>query len=230
MSTTTQPPKGTRTGQEARAERVARARARARRRLLLRVVVGTAAAGFALFAISASRGDRSGGGGPRFDVGEPGPGAEAPPIRLASTAGGTYDLASARGKTVLLYFQEGIGCQPCWDQIRDIEKDWAEFKAQGIDEMVTITVDDLDLLSQKLSDEDLTTPGLADPNLSLAGSYEANQYGMMGESTYGHSFIMVGPDGRVRWRADYGGAPDYTMYVKTDALLDDLRAGLEGTA
>lgn len=229
MSTTTQPPKGTRPRQAARAERVARARARARRRLLLRVGVGALAAGLGLFAISASQGDGS-GRGPRFDVGEPGPGAEAPPIRLASTAGGTYDLASAQGKTVLLYFQEGIGCQPCWDQIRDVEKERDKFKALGIDEMVTITSDELDLLRQKLADEGLDTPGLADPELSLGESYEANQYGMMGDSTYGHTFIVVGPDGRIRWRADYGGAPDYTMYVKTGALLHDLRAGLEGTA
>lgn len=38
--------------------------------------------------------------------------------------------------------------------------------------------------------------------------------------------IVVGPDGRIRWRADYGGPPDHTMYVKPGALLDDLRAGL----
>jgi Peroxiredoxin len=229
MSTTTQG-KGTRSGQAAQAQRVARARARARRRLLLWVVVGTVAAGLGLFAISASRGGSGSGGGPRFDVGEPGPGAEAPPIRLASTAGGTYDLAAARGRTVLLYFQEGLMCQPCWNQIRDIERNWANFQALGIDEMVSISSDDVDLLQQKMADEDLKTPGLADPQLSLAESYEANQYGMMGESTYGHSFIVVGPDGRIRWRADYGGAPDHTMYVEPDALLDDLRAGLDGKA
>ena len=228
MSTTTQG-KGTRSGQPGRAARVARARTRARRRLLLQVVVGTVAAGFALFAISASRGG-PGGGGPPFDVGEPGPGAEAPPIRLASTAGGTYDLAAARGKTVLLYFQEGLMCQPCWDQIRDIERNWADFQALGIDEMVSISSDNLNLLKQKVADEGLKTPSLADPELSLAQSYEANQYGMMGGTTYGHSFIVVGPDGRIRWRADYGGAPDYTMYLRPAALLEDLRAGLDGTA
>ena len=84
----------------------------------------------------------------------------------------------------------------------------------------------LDQLRQKAADEDLETPILADPQLALGESYEANQYGMMGTSTYGHSFIVVGPDGTVRWRADYGGAPKYTMYVRPAALLDDLRAGL----
>lgn len=211
------------------ASRAARAQAQARRRLLMRVGLGSAAAAFALFAISSSRGGGgSGGGGPRFDVGKPGPGAEAPPIRLASTAGGTYDLEADRGKTVLLYFQEGIMCQPCWDQIGDIEENWEPFEALGIDKMVTITVDPLGRLRQRLEDEGFTTPGLADPELSLGPSYSANQYGMMGTSTYGHTFIVVGPDGRIRWRADYGGKPDYTMYLTPSALLDDLKAGLEG--
>lgn len=228
MSTATQP---SRKGAPNRrvANRSAKGKAQNRRRLLTRVGFGSVVAAFALFAIYASRGGGGAGGeGPRFDVGSPGPGAEAPPIRLASTAGGTYDLQADRGKTVLLYFQEGGGCQPCWDQIRDIENNMEPFTALGIDKMVTITVDELRHLRQKLADEGLKTPGLADPELTLGPSYNANQYGMMGTSTYGHTFIVVGPDGRIRWRADYGGKPDYTMYVTPSALLADLRAGLEG--
>jgi peroxiredoxin Q/BCP len=79
-----------------------------------------------------------------------------------------------------------------------------------------------------VADDELATPVLADPDLSLAKTYNANRYGMMGLSRYGHSFIVVGPDGRIRWRADYGGSPTYTMYVKMRALLSDLRAGLGG--
>ncbi|XES00911.1 hypothetical protein HEP87_61260 [Streptomyces sp. S1D4-11] len=50
---------------------------------------------------------------------------------------------------------------------------------------------------------------------------------MMGTSRDGHSFLLVGPDGTIRWRADYGGAPDYTMYVPVDKLLADLKAGVK---
>src|SRR5213593_2603165 len=66
----------------------------------------------------------SGGSGATYayQVGRPGPGDISPPIRLAASSGGTLDLSSMRGKTVLLYFQEGVMCQPCWDQIKDIEK------------------------------------------------------------------------------------------------------------
>ena len=162
-----------------------------------------------------------------FQVGRPGPGEPAPTFALASTAGGSLDLGSLRGKTVLLYFQEGVDCQPCWDQLRDIEKDWSAFKGLGIDQMVSITGDPLPALEQKVSDEGLSTPVLSDPNLSASKAYHANSYGMMGTSADGHSFLVVGPDGLIRFRADYGGAPNYTMYVKVPTLLAQLQRGLK---
>jgi peroxiredoxin Q/BCP len=48
---------------------------------------------------------------------------------------------------------------------------------------------------------------------------------MMGPSTDGHTFILVDPSGTIAWRADYGGAPDYTMYVPVNDLIADIRAG-----
>jgi peroxiredoxin len=163
-----------------------------------------------------------------FQVGSPGPGAQAPTIQLPSTAGGTFDLASQRGKTVLLYFQEGLTCQPCWDQLKDIQSNIGQFKALGIDTIVSITTDPLDALQQKVADEGLTIPVLSDPQLAVSRAYSANSYGMMGTSRDGHTFIVVGPDGRIRWRADYGGSPNYTMYVPVPNLIADIRAGLKG--
>ncbi|WP_225859683.1 hypothetical protein [Streptomyces albicerus] len=49
-----------------------------------------------------------------YDVGSPGIGTTAPGFPLASSAGGTTSLPAWKGKTVLLYFQEGLTCQPCW--------------------------------------------------------------------------------------------------------------------
>ncbi|MEX0991333.1 MAG: peroxiredoxin family protein [Actinomycetota bacterium] len=163
-----------------------------------------------------------------FAVGSPGPGAMAPGFSLASTDGGKWSLAERKGSTVLLYFQEGVMCQPCWDQLTDIEADWPKFKALGIDEVATITVDDLDALKQKAQIEGLATPLLSDPDLGASKAYEANKYGMMGESTDGHSFVLIGPDGAIVWRADYGGAPKYTMYLPVDQLITDMKAGRVG--
>lgn len=166
----------------------------------------------------------------KYQVGVPGPGLMAPDIRLAATNGGTFDLASMRGKTVLLYFQEGLTCQPCWDQLVDIQKHFAEFQALGIDQIVTVTTDPLDQIQQKVTDEGITTPVLSDPDLAVSSTYHANSYGMMGNSRDGHSFIVVGPDGKILWRADYGGPPDFTMYLPVDSLVADIQKGLGGAA
>ncbi|MBW3644588.1 MAG: peroxiredoxin family protein [Actinobacteria bacterium] len=216
----------------AQAARNAERRKQEQRRLAVRVAIGSAAILALLFALTLTGGgdgDTSGainpGGGPRFDVGHPGPGQQAPTFELPSSAGGTFDLADARGENVLLYFQEGIMCQPCWTQITDMEKRFEDFEALGVDRLVSITVDPLDLLRQKVADEGIQSEVLSDPSLSLADDYQANQYGMMGTSMYGHTFVLVGPDGTIRWRADYGGKPDYTMYLEPDDLLEDMAAG-----
>ncbi|WP_255430180.1 hypothetical protein [Streptomonospora sp. PA3] len=39
--------------------------------------------------------------------------------------------------------------------------------------------------------------------------------------------MLVSPEGGIRWRADYGGEPEYVMYLPDDRLPADLRAGLE---
>ncbi len=108
------------------------------------------------------------GGNYRFAVGQPGPGAQAPAVVLPSTAGATFDLKASAGKTVLLYFQEGVGCQPCWTQMRDIEKNWSQFSAVGVDQFVTITSDSLDLISQKIKQDGIAGPVLADTDLAVS--------------------------------------------------------------
>jgi hypothetical protein len=45
---------------------------------------------------------------------------------------------------------------------------------------------------------------------------------MMGDTRDGHSFVLVGPNGTISWRADYGGAPDYTMFLPTQQILADV--------
>ena len=166
----------------------------------------------------------------RYQVGSPGIGAQAPDFTLPNATappGGpaAVTLSGLRGKTTLLYFHEGLGCQPCWNQIRDLQADRAKLTAAGVDQLLTVTSGPGDLIAQKMRDDGLSAPALVDTDLGVSTRYQANQYGMMGTSTDGHSFVLVGPDGRIQWRADYGGAPNYTMYVGVDRLLADLTAG-----
>jgi peroxiredoxin len=164
----------------------------------------------------------AGGSGYQHTVGQPRAGATAPEFTLTSGSGGQVSLADFRGKDVLLYFQEGLSCQPCWDQIRDLENNHTQLRAAGVDAVVSITTDPADLIGRKVTDEKLSTPVLSDPTLAVSRTYQANEYGMMGDMRDGHSFVLVGRDGVIRWRADYGGAPDYTMFLPTDRMLADL--------
>lgn len=214
---------------------------RIRRGLWLLVALPLVVGG--LYALSAlGKGGGGGGGGSAsqgsgdypYAVGSPGPGSPAPSLTLASTSGGTFDLASYKGKAqVLLYFQEGLTCQPCWDQMRAIQKDLPKFRALGIGPIVSITTDPLGDIQQKVSDEGITIPVLSDvgAKFSSAGAWGTNEYQMqmMGDRN-GHTFVLVGKDGRIRWRADYGGAPKYTMFVPDDRLLADLRKGMKSQA
>ncbi len=160
-----------------------------------------------------------------YVVGSPGPGQIAPPIELESTAGGTFRLAGEHGHSVLLFFQEGVDCEPCWTQMTAIEHDWSSFHQLGISQLVTITPDPLAVLRQKVAEEGIATQVLADTSNAVANAYGATAYGMH-PGTSGHSFVLVGPNGRIEWRGDFGGAPNYTMYVPVPDLLSDLSRAL----
>ncbi|MGH3860099.1 peroxiredoxin family protein [Actinokineospora sp.] len=178
---------------------------------------------FLVYQNSQSKHDTAtGGSGYKHVAGQPGIGAQAPAFTLASGSGGQISLSDFRGKSVLLYFQEGLSCQPCWDQIKDLENNQTALNNAGVDTVLSITTDPATLIGRKVTDEKLTTPALSDPDLKVSRAYSANQYGMMGDMRDGHSFVLVGPDGVIRWRADYGGAPDYTMFLPTQKMLADL--------
>lgn len=191
------------------------------------MIVAAVAVLGAIYLFNRPSGGSGSAGDYSYAVGRPGPGEQAPSFQLPSSNGDPFDLSSVRGETVLLYFQEGLTCQPCWDQLVDIEAEMDRFRSLGIDRVVTITTDPLDAIRQKVADEGITGPVLSDPQLDVSRAYDTNSYGMMGDSRDGHSFIVVGPEGTILWRADYGGPPDFTMYLPVASLVADLRAGLQ---
>ncbi len=213
----------------ARVKRPAPWRGRLKRGAWALLAIAVAAGG--LYAATSSRqsGSTASGGSGQYvyQVGSPGPGMEALALDLPSTAGGTFSLASYKNKgQVLLYFQEGLTCQPCWDQLKAIQADAPKFEALGILAIVSVTTDPLDLIRQKVKDEGITLPVLADVGARASSAWHTNRYQMMGMGERnGHSFILVGADGRIRWRADYGGAPNYTMFVPIDTLLAQMKEG-----
>lgn len=222
MTKTSSKPSGQRAARD-----IARASDRRRWTIIGVGLVVVVALGVLYLVYQSSQGKQdagAGGSGFKHVTGQPGAGTTAPTFTLASSAGGQVSLTDFHGKNVLLYFQEGLSCQPCWDQIRDLEQNKAALTKAGVDAVVSITTDPTNLIAQKVADEKLSTPVLSDPTMQVSQAYQANKYGMMGDMRDGHSFVLVGPDGTIRWCADYGGAPDYTMFLPTQKMLADLTA------
>ena len=209
------------------AARQAQRRAEQRRKIGVRAAIAAvvAAAVAGLFVIFSNSASNQGPGAYPYQVGGPGRGQTAPAFSLAASTGGNISLSAYRGKSVLLFFQEGLSCQPCWTQIADLEKHAAQLKAAGISQVISITSDPVGAITQKTRDMGLTIPVLSDPGLAVSQQYHANSYGMMGAGRDGHTFILVGPNGVIRWRADYGGAPKYIMFLPTTTMLAQMKAG-----
>lgn len=215
-------------------ERVRRARRTKRiRSALAWSAVAFGAVGALAFAFFTNPGQQSpaggaGGGAYPFEIGSPGPGDGAPDFTLPATDGSTFTLSDARGENVLLFFQEGLGCQPCWDNMKEIEARMEEFEALGVDRMLTITTDPLGNTEEKVGAESLRFPVLADEQAEVSRTYDMPRYGMhpMSNTQPGHSFVLVNGASEITWRADYGGEPNYTMYVPVDDMLADLRQEL----
>ena len=199
-----------------------------RRSLLIRAGLAVVLAAGALYAGTRLTGSTSNSAGAiTYTVGVPGPGQTAPPVRLPSTRGGTFSLARAlHHGPVLLYFQEGLTCQPCWDQLKVIQQDMANYQGLGLSQIVSITGDPLDQITQKAHDESLTIPVLSDPTLAVSKTYDADRYGMMDGSRDGHTFVLVAANGKILWRADYGGPPNYTMFVPDAQLLAHIHGAM----
>lgn len=156
----------------------------------------------------------------------------APSFTLPSTTGDTISLSDYSGKkNVLLYFQEGIMCAPCWEQIEDIQKEYDKFKSLDI-ELVTVTVDPLNALTKETEERGITLPVLEDGDLSVSKAYDVLDYSMHPGSRPGHSFVLVGKDGDIVWKKDYypagvnvGGMNMNSggkMYVPVDELLREI--------
>ncbi|MGI0008311.1 MAG: peroxiredoxin family protein [Nitrosopumilaceae archaeon] len=165
------------------------------------------------------------------------PSLAAPAFALPSTTGNKISLSDYAGKkNVLLYFQEGVMCAPCWKQIEDIQKGYDLFKSLDI-EVVTITVDPLNALIKESNKRAITLPVLDDGDLTISKAYGVLDYSMHPGSRPGHTFILVGKDGDIIWRKDYypaGGSSgegmnmemntnsDGRMYVPVDELLREI--------
>lgn len=177
-------------------------------------------------------------------------GSKAPDFSLHSSTGNTISLSDYRGKkNVLLYFQEGVMCDPCWQQTLDIQKEYGKFQSKDI-ELLTITVDPLNAITKNARKFGITLPILADEDLKVSTAYDVLKESMHPGSRPGHTFVLVDKNGDIVWKRAYFlasgstemtmrmkggrtmtmdmgmdmGTPDSVMYLPVDRLLADLKS------
>jgi len=133
--------------------------------------------------------------------------------------------ASLRGTKTLLFFSEGVMCQACFVQIRDVEQVGGELEKKGIG-LVSITPDSEEVLRQAIDQYGIRTPMIADEDRDMSAAFDTLGRGMHSD-TPGHAFVLVDETGKVVWQRDYWLDPYRTMYVEPAKLLADLAAILQ---
>lgn len=143
-------------------------------------------------------------------------GTKAPAFTLASSAGGNVSLSDYSGQNLLLYFNEGVGCDACFYQTVELEKRQADFEEAGVS-LAAIVVNPLDQVRPELDRFGIRTPYLIDEAATVSEAY-----GVLGKGMHanlpGHGFVLIDGTGRIRWEKEYP-----SMYASAAEVLSQIR-------
>lgn len=105
-------------------------------------------------------------------------------------------------------------------QVVDLQNDEA-FQTLGV-AVLSISPDPSEAWAAEGSNLGITTPLLSDPENRVATMYGVMRWKMPSNEP-GHTFVLVGIDGRIVWIRDYG-APEHggAMYVPVPELVAQL--------
>lgn len=135
-------------------------------------------------------------------------------------SGRAISSKALKGKKTLLFFSEGVMCQACFEQIRDIEAVGDRLAERGV-KLVSITPDSSNVLREAIGQYEIRTPMIADDNRDMSTAFDMLGKGMH-QDTPGHAFVLLDETGRVVWARDYWLPPYRTMYVGPEKLLADI--------
>lgn len=154
--------------------------------------------------------------GGRSSTGGPVTGRPAPPFTLPTTSGSEVSLADYRGANVLLHSSEGLGCDPCFYRMAELERNADKLRAAGLT-VLPIVTNPADQVTGELRRFGIRTPFLLDEDEGVSSAYGVLGKGMHAELP-GHSFILADGSGRIRREEEYP-----SMYVPAGELLAALR-------
>lgn len=141
----------------------------------------------------------------------------ATPFTMPLSDGGEVSLSDYAGSPVILYFNEGAGCDSCITQMAAIEQN-PGFAAAGI-EVLPVVMNTAEQINPVRERFDVSAPfALDDGSVSLA-------YGTLGNGMHaglpGHGFVLIDAEGVQRW---YGNYP--SMWLDPEELLEIVTAEL----
>lgn len=142
----------------------------------------------------------------------------APGFSLPTTAGTTVNLSDYRGRSVLLYFNEGAGCGACTMQLSAIEKQQKGFDDAGVI-VLPIVMNTKEQIQPDLDQYQVKTPVLLDDG-TVSKAYDTLGRGMH-EGLPGHSFVLIDAQGTQRWFGEYP-----SMWLEPSKLLEEITARL----
>ena len=175
------------------------------------IVVGVVALGAVLILAYRASGPQKASSSPEM-VAKP-----APDFALTTTDGRDVSLSEFRGKkNVLLFFNEGYGCDPCWQQTAQLQKDQETFAGMDV-EVFAVMVDQPSLIKREMPRWGLKTiPILVDQTTKVSKSYDA--LGGMHANKPDHKFVLISREGTILWATNYP-----SMRVDGDAVVNQVR-------
>ncbi len=142
----------------------------------------------------------------------------APDFTLSTTAGTKVSLSQFRGHPVLLYFNEGAGCDACTMQLAAIERDQAAFDALDV-KVLPIVMNSPAQIQPDLDRFKVTTPVLIDDG-TVSAAYDTLGKGMHA-GLPGHSFVLIDSNGTQLWYGEYP-----SMWLDPATLLSEITTRL----
>ena len=131
---------------------------------------------------------------------------------MPSTAGGDVSLSDYAGHNVLLYFNEGVGCDACFDQTIELEKAGAALAEKDV-ALVPVVMNPVESVQGELGRFGITTPYLIDVDGSVSEAYGVLGKGMHADLP-GHGFVFIDATGQIRWQKEYP-----SMYASASEVL-----------